>query len=150
MNRNNTISTIKTVITTILLMLANVIAIIFVDYILTDFTLGYWYNSIIIVIAVNIANSILWPIFRRFLMKFIIFTVGLGALLINAIIFYIVAYFIPGFHVGFYAFFIVPIVMAIATTFMTNITNTNYYDVSIKNILKYAMKKKTPYKNGNS
>lgn len=146
MNKNNTISTIKTVITTILLMLANVIAIIFVDYIGADFTLGYWYNSIIIVIAINIANSILWPIFRRFLMKFIIVTVGLGALLINAIIFYIVAYFVPGVQVGIYGFFIVPIIMAIATTFMTNITNTNYYDIYIKNILKYALQQKTPYK----
>ena len=146
MNKNNTISTIKTVITTILLMLANVIAIIFVDYITTDFTLGYWYNAIIIVIAINIANSLLWPIFRRFLMKFIIVTVGLGALLINAIIFYIVAYFVPGVQVGIYGFFIVPIMMAIATTFMTNITNTNYYDIYIKNILKYALQQKTPYK----
>lgn len=146
MNKNKMMPTIKTVITTLLLVLSNMTSIIFVDYISSDFTLGYWYNSIIIVIAVTIANSILWPVFRRFSMKFIIATFGLGALLINALIFYIVAYFIPGVKVGFYGFFQVPIMMAIATTFTTNITNTNYYDRYIKNIFKYALQQKTPYK----
>ena len=36
--------------------------------------------------------------------------------------------------------------MAIATTFATNVTNTNYYNNYIKNILKYALEQKTPYK----
>ena len=146
MNRSKIISSMKTAITTVLLVLANMAIVIFVDYISADFTLGPWYNSFIIVIGVSIANSLLWPIFRRFLMKFIILTFGIGALLINSIIFYIVSYFIPGVSMGFYGFWQVPIMMAIATTFVTNITNTNYYDGYIKNILKYAVKQKTPYK----
>ena len=36
--------------------------------------------------------------------------------------------------------------MAIATTFIVNITNTNYYNNHIKDILRYALKQKTPYK----
>ncbi len=146
MNRSKIISSMKTAITTGLLVLANMAIVIFVDYISADFTLGPWYNSFIIVIGVSIANSLLWPIFRRFLMKFIILTFGIGALLINSIIFYIVSYFIPGVSMGFYGFWQVPIMMAIATTFVTNITNTNYYDSYIQNILKYAVKQKTPYK----
>ena len=131
-------------------MLANIVAIYIIDYISTDFTVGPWYNAIIIVIAVAIANSLLWPIFRRFLMKIIIFTFGIGSLFINSIIFYIASYFIPGVSAGFYGVLQVPIMMAIATTFVTNITNTNYYDSYIKNILSYAIKQKTPYKKGNS
>lgn len=146
MNKSKIISSMKTAITTVLLVLANMAIVIFVDYISADFTLGPWYNSFIIVIGVSIANSLLWPIFRRFLMKFIILTFGIGALLINSIIFYIVSYFIPEVSMGFYGFWQVPIMMAIATTFVTNITNTNYYDGYIKNILKYAVKQKTPYK----
>lgn len=146
MNRNRLISYLKTGIVTILLVLANMGAIFFVDYISTDFTLGYWYNSIIIVIAVTIANAILWPIFRRFFIKFIIWTYGIGSLFISSLIFYIASYFIPGVYVGFYGFWQVPIMMAIATTFITNITNTNYFDSYIQNILKYANKQKTHYK----
>ena len=143
--KNKLISSLKTIITTILLILANIAAVLFVDYISTDFTVGPLYNSLIIVIAVSIANSLLWPIFRRFLMKFIILTFGVGSLFINSVIFYIATYFIPGVYVGFYGIWQVPIIMAIATTFITNITNTNYFDSYLKNILKYALKRKSPH-----
>ena len=87
MIKNRLISSLRTIITTILFVLANIVAIYAVDYISTDFTVGYWYNAIIIVIAVALANAILWPIFRRFFMKIIIFTFGIGSLFINSIIF---------------------------------------------------------------
>ena len=144
--KNTIISSLKTVITTLLLILANIAAVIGTDYISTDFTVGPIYNALIIVIAVAIANAILWPIFRRFLIKYIILTLGIGALVLNSVIFYIATYFIPGVFVGFYGFWQVPIVMAIATTFITNITNTNYYDGYVKRILRYALQKKTEFK----
>lgn len=140
--KNTIISSLKTVITTALLVLANIAAIYFVDYISTDFTIGPYYNAILIVVAFTIANAILWPIFRRFLMKFIILTFGIGALVLNSLIFYIATYFIPGVYVGFYGFWQVPIVMAIFTTFATNLTNTSYYDSYIKTILRNALKRK--------
>ena len=146
MIKNRLISSLRTIITTSLFVLANILAIYLVDYISTDFTVGPWYNAIIIVIAVAIANALLWPIFRRFLMKIIIFTFGIGSLFINSIIFYIASYSIPGVSAGIYGVLQVPIVMAISTTLVTNITNTNYYDSYIKNILRYALKQKTPYK----
>lgn len=146
MIKNRLISSLRTIITTLLFVLANIIAIYAVDYISSDFTVGPWYNAVIIVIAVAIANSLLWPIFRRFFMKLIIFTFGIGSLFINSIIFYIASYFIPGVSAGIYGVLQVPIVMAIATTLVTNLTNTNYYDSYIKIILKYALKQKTPYK----
>lgn len=146
MIKNKIISSLRTIITTLLFVIANIIAIYAVDYISTDFTVGPWYNAIIIVIAVAIANALLWPIFRRFLMKLIIFTFGIGSLFINSIIFYIASYFIPGVSAGIYGILQVPIVMAIATTLITNITNTNYYEGYIKTILNYALKQKTQYK----
>lgn len=141
--KNTIISSLKTVITTALLILANIAAIFFVDYISTDFNIGPHYNALIIVVAFTIANAILWPVFRRFMMKYIILTFGIGALVLNSLIFYISTYFIPGVYVGFYGFWQVPIVMAIFTTFITNITNTSYYDSYVKTILRYAIKRKS-------
>ncbi len=146
MIKNKIISSLRTIITTLLFVIANIVAIYAVDYISADFTIGPWYNAIIIVIAVAIANALLWPIFRRFLMKIIIFTFGIGSLFINSIIFYITSLFIPGVSAGIYGVLQVPIVMAIATTLITNITNTNYYDGYIKTILNHALKQKTNYK----
>ena len=146
MIKNRIISSLRTIISTLLLITANSIAIYALDFISTDFTVGPWYNAIIIVIAVAIANALLWPIFRRFFMKIIIFTFGIGSLLINSLIFYIASLFIPGVTAGIYGILEVPIVMAIATTFMTDITNTDYYDTYLRNLLKFALEKKTPYK----
>lgn len=143
MNKNKIISSLKTILTTLLTTLANIGAVVLVNYISTDFNYMNWYDPIIIVIAVTIANSILWPIFRRFLMKFILLTFGVGALFINSLIFYIATYPIPGVYVGFFGFWQAPIVMAIATTFITSITNTNYYDRYVKRLLKNALKRKT-------
>ena len=146
MIKNRLISSLRTSITTLLIALSNIVALFLVDYTSSDFTIGPWYNAIIIVIALAIANALLWPIIRRFLMKIIIFTFGIGSLFVNSLIFYITSYFIPGVSTGIYGALQAPIVMAIVTTFITNITNTNYYDRYIKNILKYAIKQKTPYK----
>lgn len=142
---NRLISYLKTIISTAIIILANLAAIYFTDYISADFAVGVWYNAIIIVIATYIANSLLWPIFRRFLMKFIIFTYGIGALFISSLIFYIATYFIPGVYVGFYGVLQVPIVMAIFTTIAANLTNTSYFNSYVKTILKYALKRKARY-----
>ncbi len=146
MIKNKIMSYSKTFITVILLLLGELAAIYGVDYISADFTVGPWYNAIILIIALAIANTLLWPVFQRFFMKFIIFTFGIGSILINSLIFYITSYFIPGVYAGFYGSLQVPIVMAIAITFIIQITNTNYFDRYIKTILKHALKRKTYYK----
>lgn len=58
MNKNKIISSLKTIITTLLLILANIGAVILVDYISSDFNYANWYDPILIVVAVTIANSI--------------------------------------------------------------------------------------------
>ncbi len=150
MIKNQIISSLRTIISTGLIFLANIFTIYAIDYISTDFSVGPWYNAIIIVIAIAIANALLWPIIRRFLMKIIIFTFGIGSILLNGVIFYIVSYFIPGVQAGFYGIFQVTLMLAIVTTFVTNITNSNNYDNYIKTILNYALKQKTPYKKASS
>ena len=146
MIKNRIISSLRTIISTLLLVIADIVAIYAVDYISADFRIGPWYNAIIIVIAFAIANALLWPIFRRYFMKIIIFTFGIGSLFINSIIFYIASLFVPGVETGLYGILQVPIVMAIATTFISNIINTSYYDRYMKTILDYAIKQKVPYK----
>ena len=145
MIKNRVISSLWTITATLLWIIGEIIALYAVDYISSDLTIGPWYNSIIIVIAVAIANAALWPIFRRYFMKLIIFTFGIGSLLLNSIIFYIATLFIPGVSAGIYGILQAPLVMAIATTLIANMTSTNYYSSYIKKIFKYALEQKTPY-----
>ena len=146
MIKNRIISSLKTIITTAIFALSNIGTIFLLDYISTDFTLGPWYNAIILAASLAISNSILWPIFRRFLIKYIILTFGIGSLFVNSIIFYISSIFIPGVSMGIYGALQGPLLMAIATTIITEITHTNYFDGYMKRILSYALKQKSPNK----
>ena len=144
--KNKVISALKTIITSVLVMLANIGAVFFTDYISSDFTVGPYYNAVLIVISFSVVNALLWPLVRRYLMKFIIFTFGIGSIFLNSLIFYISCYFIPGVFIGYYGFWQVPFIMAVATTLVINITNTNYYAEYIESIIKNALKYKTENK----
>lgn len=142
MNTHNIITSTKNIINLILLVLLNILVIILMSDLYGDFSIGPWYNAFFIVLSITIANTLLWPNFKRFFMKFMIQTLGIGTIFINALIFYIACYFIPNVDVGFYASIKVPFFMSIATTVVTNMTNTNYYNRHLKNIVKYALNKK--------
>ena len=73
MIKNRLISSLRTIITTLLFVMGDLAALYLVDYISSDFSIGPWYNAILIVVAVAVANALLWPICRRFLMKIIIY-----------------------------------------------------------------------------
>ena len=142
----NIINSLKSIITILLLLITDVLVLIGMAFILNDFTIGPWYNGIIIVISIFIANSLFWPILRRFLIKFMILTFGVGAIFINSLLFYCVSYYIPHVSVGMNASFLVPLAMSIAITFVSNITNVDYYDNYIKKISDYVLKEKKPHK----
>ena len=129
---------IKTSIMTIILAIVNILFIIAMPLILDNFILGKWYNAIFITIGLGIANILIWPIISRFLMKFIVFTFGIGALIINSMIFYGIAYIIPGVYAGIGESFIIPLMMAIATTLVSKIANIDYYDSYTKKISDYV------------
>lgn len=143
----NLINSLKSIILALIIGIADILIIIGMSLICTNFPLGPWYNAIPITIGVTIANIILWPILRKFLMKFIIITFGVGALIINSLIFYLVSYIVTGFLIGGYESFMIPLLMAIASTLITNIANIDYYDAYMKKIAEHVTRDKKTYKN---
>ena len=146
MNLNNITTSIKNTSNIILLILVNALVLILISKIDSDFSIGLWYYAFLVIISTTIVNALLWPIFKRFFMKFMIQTLGIGTIFINAIIFYIACYFIPNVEVGFYASIKIPIILSIVTTVVTDLTNTNYYNKHLKNIVKHAINKKSDSK----
>ena len=138
----NLINSLKSIILALIIGIADILIIIGMSLICTNFPLGPWYNAIPITIGVTIGNIILWPILRKFLMKFIIITFGVGALIINSLIFYLVSYIVTGFLIGGYESFMIPLLMAIASTLITNIANIDYYDAYMKKIAEHVTRDK--------
>ena len=140
MNINNLI---KSTIILILMIIANTITIIAFSIIFTSFKLGNWNNAIIITIGVSIANALLWPILRRLLMKFIVLTFGIGALIITSLIFYGVCCLIPEVSLQATDAFLIPLAMAVATTLISNRSNIDYYDSYTTRVSDYVSKEKS-------
>ena len=124
----------------------NMIVVILAPFVFSDFYLGYWWNSFFIIICFIAVNILLWPFVRRFFMWFITYTLGLGALFLYDLLFYISLFLIPNVSVGFYSFFQLPFIMAIATTLVSSLLNSDYYERHIKKLLDYSIKEKTKVK----
>ncbi len=139
----NIVNAIKTLIMLIIVGISHILVIIGSSLIFDNFILGNWTNAIIITIGVGIANIILWPILTKFLMKFMILTFGVGALIINSAIFYLITVFIPGVSAGSLESFIIPLAMAIAATILSNIAKIDYYDRYTQRIANYVKKGNT-------
>ena len=142
MIKHRLISLLKTII----ILAANMLVIIASSFVVRGFHLGPWWNSFFIVISLGVVNSLLWPLFRRFFMWFITYTFGVGALFMNAVLFYISSIWIPDVTVSTYAFFQVPFIMAITTALVTSLLNSNYYERHVKRILSHNVGKKSARK----
>jgi len=136
---------IKSTIIIILMIIASMATIIAFSLIFDTFKLGNWYNSFIITIGVIIANILLWPILRRLLMKFIVLTFGIGALIVNSLIFYGVCCLIPGVSLEATDAFLIPLLMAIVNTLISNIADIDYYDSYTSRVSNYVSKEKKSY-----
>ena len=142
MNINNLI---KSSIIVILTIIANIVTIIVFSIIFDTFQLGNWHNAVTITIGVIIANTILWPVLRRLLMKFIVLTFGIGALIINSLIFYGVCCLIPGVSLQATDAFLIPLLMAVASTLISNIADIDYYDLYTNRVAGYVSREKKAY-----
>ena len=138
----NIVNAFKTLIMHVIIGVSHTLVIIGSSLVFDNFILGNWINAIIITIFVGIANTILWPILTKFLMKFMVVTFGVGALIINSAIFYLITVFIPGVSAGSLESFIIPLAMAIATTILSNIAKIDYYDRYTQRIANYVKKEK--------
>ncbi len=133
---------IKGIFNILLMWIANVLIIIGMSYICTQFTLGPWYNAIIIATVVAILNTLLWPIFAKIFMPFLVYTFGIGALVLNDIIFYIASFYLPGIEIGIAAILQVPLAMAFASTLVSNIAHIDLYGSYMESISNQAKKRK--------
>ena len=94
------------------------------------------------VVVLGIVNAILWPILTRSTLRFLTYTFGIGALLLNALLVWLTSKLVPGASVeGLGALILTPIGLAainvILASLLTNNDDAWYY----RNILSREVKK---------
>lgn len=126
----------------LILWVANILAVIGMSYICSVFILGPYYNAVIIVTSTAIINLLIWPLIRKYVMPFLIYTFGIGMYAINCLIFHIICCYTPGVYAGIEAILQVPLVTALVTGVVSNLINLDLNKMHIKDVRKQASKRK--------
>ena len=104
-------------------------------------------DAFIIAFLVGIVNALLWPILTRILMPFLVFTFGIGSLVLNGFILEFFSSQSGAFEIEGVGIILAPLSMAAITTLLSYILtvedDANYYRLVLKRANK---KRKKPVK----
>ena len=106
---------------TIILWIGSSLGFLVVAHLQVGLVIDTWYTSFVIAAVVGILNALLWPFLSRFLLPFIVYTVGIGALLINGLLIWIASDFVPGVTIEGAALILTPIGVAAISTLLNAI-----------------------------
>lgn len=106
-------------------------------------TVSSWEVGIITVIILAILNTVLWPFLTRVFMPFLVCTFGIGALILNGAVIYIISMITTGISIGGPGLILAPLGMAAVTTILSGVLtiddNSSYY----RAVTRDAEKRKT-------
>ena len=125
---------------TIILWIGSSLGFLFIAYISVGLTIDSWETAFIAAAIVGILNSLLWPVLSRVLLPFMVFTVGIGALLINGALIWLASNFVDGVSIEGAALILAPIAMAAFSTLFAAILTIDD-DATWYREIKGALKK---------
>jgi uncharacterized membrane protein YvlD (DUF360 family) len=117
---------------------------IIIDHLALGLYFDDWVTAFLAAGLVGILNAIFWPILARILLPFMVFTVGIGALLLNALLIWVASDLMGGFTIEGPALILTPIAMAAVTAVLSAILtiddDATYYRNVIRKIKKGKIK----------
>ncbi len=106
---------------TLILWIGSSLGFLLIADISVGLTINEWQTAFVAAAVVGILNALLWPILSRVFLPFMVFTVGIGALLINGALIWLASTFVPGITIEGAALILTPIGMAAISTILNSI-----------------------------
>jgi uncharacterized membrane protein YvlD (DUF360 family) len=124
----------------------------FLGFIIIDaFSLGLkfdnWQTALMAAGVVGLLNAYFWPILSRILLPFMVFTVGFGALLLNALLLWVAGDMLMGFSIEGPALILTPIAMAVCTALLSAALTIDDDATYYRSVIKKDVKKGERWKN---
>ncbi len=104
---------------TLILWILEVIGLMFLTWVLPGLSINSWETAFVVVALIGILNAIFWPILSYYTLPFLVFTFGVGSLIINGLIIWFISLFIPGITIEGGALVLTPIWIAVINTFLS-------------------------------
>ncbi len=99
-------------------------------------TIDSWFTAAIAIVILEIINAIFWPTLTKIFLPFIVYTIGIGSLLLNGTILWMISLFINGLTIFGNGLILVPLGIAAIHTILTTILTLNdedsYYNFIIR------------------
>ncbi len=136
---------------TLILWVGSALGFLLIDRLSVGLTMSSWEVAFVAAAVVGILNALLWPLLSRFLLPFMVFTVGVGALLINGLLIWLASNFLDGITIEGAALILTPLAMSAISTVLITITtiddDASWYR-GIRNSVKKVDKQKVDDRSG--
>lgn len=125
---------------TLILWLGGVLGFMIMEHLYIGLYVKNWETAFVVVALLGILNALFWPLLVRIFLPFMILTVGVGTLLLNGVLIWLISEFIPGISIGGPALILVPLgITLINTTLSTLLTidqDAAFYRTVLRNKIK--------------
>ena len=121
---------------TLVLLISEVAGLMLMTLFLPGLSINSWETAFIVVILVGVINAIFWPILSYYTLPFLVFTFGIGTLLLNGLLIWFISLFIPGITIRDWALILVPLGIALINTLVSGVLtigdDASYYRSVLK------------------
>jgi putative membrane protein len=88
---------------TLIIWFSSALGLVLLGRIIPNVTVENLYAALSVVIVISLINAVLWPILSYYALPFLVFSLGLGTLLLNALMIWLALNFVPGISIpGFW------------------------------------------------
>ena len=125
----------------LIVFIGNILGIYLISYLGLGVEVSQFDDIIFFVIFISLINAIIWPILTRIAMPFLVFTFGIGTLILNGLLLQI---FAPIFDISVKgpAMILAPLAMAAVTTILSSLITIEDDSSYYRSVLRDAEKKR--------
>jgi uncharacterized membrane protein YvlD (DUF360 family) len=120
--------------------------------VLPGFTISNILAAAVLVAMLALFNALLWPLFSKYVMRFMVFTFGVGALILNGIILWLVSLFLSGVQISGWGLLLAPLAVVLVSMLVHGVfsidDDESYYRSVIKRTKDRTAKGGQPNRTG--
>ncbi len=133
--------TLNTIVRALLLLVVNGAILYGLSALLSDFEVGNFGYAVAIAAVFTIANALLWPLVMSLALRFVVFTAGLGAIVIDGAILLLATEIVEGIDIGLGTAVLVSVLMVFANVVVTTVLGLGERDTYYERVVLPAIRR---------
>ena len=130
----------STLARSLLLLAINGAILMLISEVSRGFEIDGFGNAVLITAAFTVANALLWPLVISMALRFVVFTAGIGAILLNGAILLLAAELVEGVDVGFWTAALVGLLTMFGNVIVTTVLGLGERDLYYERVVLPAMR----------